>query len=454
MTAHLLDTAFIAVFLILSLVIGIYAGRKTSSAQEYAIANKDISYPVMLVSIIATMIGGGMTVGHAAEIYQHGIIFSIAATGAILSTLFVAKFIAHRFDSRFNNMLSIGDIIQYFYGNKPAVIASLASLIYCITLVAFQIIAFGNIAHLFLGIQFEYGALIAGTIIIIYSSFGGIHAVTKTDILQFTVLIISFPTIAFFALKNTGGIEGLKQQLPHHYLEISSKNDFYNYLTLFIFMALPFLRLQPEFIQRCLMIHNPKSLVNISYKFAFFSIILLTIVTIIALCAACLFPHQQPNVIIPLIINQFMPIGIKGLVITGLLGVLMSTADSCLNTGTILLTHNIIKPKKNKLYIMKLNTLFIGTLALIIGINNLNIFHLAVITQCLLGITASIPLFFALLELKVNKYSYYFSLISGLITFIICTIYNYTSYTAIFLATIISSATTLLSLVYRQKKSA
>src|SRR5690606_35693241 len=50
------------------------------------------------------------------------------------------------------------------------------------------------------------------------------------------------------------------------------------------------------------------------------------------------------NAAIPFVMGEVLPIGIKGLVVAGIISVSMSSADSFLNSAAVCLTHDVVKP--------------------------------------------------------------------------------------------------------------
>ena len=56
--------------------------------------------------------------GAAGEIYKDGIGILLVIVGLIVGIMMVSKFVAPNFDRRFEGMISMGDIIEKFYGAK------------------------------------------------------------------------------------------------------------------------------------------------------------------------------------------------------------------------------------------------------------------------------------------------------------------------------------------------
>src|SRR5688572_5984430 len=111
-----IDEFIVLLFLIITLLLGLQAGKGVKDIKDFAIANKSYGTPILLLTLLATQIGGGATIGDTAQIFKEGILYTIALLGYALGAFFLAHIIAPKFDNRFDGMLSICDIIRYFYG--------------------------------------------------------------------------------------------------------------------------------------------------------------------------------------------------------------------------------------------------------------------------------------------------------------------------------------------------
>ena len=88
-----------------------------------------------------------------------------------------------------------------------------------------------------------------------------------------------------------------------------------------------------------------------------------------------------------------MPVGIKGVVIVGVVSAVMSTADSFLHAAVVSLTHDVIKPlsptlsEKNEFFLLKILTIVLGCFSLMAALAVENLIEL-----CLLAWTFWSPL--------------------------------------------------------------
>ncbi|WP_039459285.1 sodium:solute symporter family transporter [Candidatus Jidaibacter acanthamoebae] len=435
-----IDKTIVLIFLMATLVIGIIAGKDLKNIREYAIANKSFGTPVLLITLLATMVGGGSTTGDVAQIFEDGIVYLLAMIGPIISALIMAYYIAPKFDGRFDGMISASDLIKYFYGVKAEKFSGIAGFIACTTLLAMQLIALGHLAANILNINYTYGVLITSGLIIAYSTFGGIKSITVTAILQFAMLIIMVPIIANVATNQVGGLgkvfSGIGTE-PH--MQIINHPKFYEYLLLGLFFSLPFSLFFPSIIQRFLMAQNNKQIAHITYAYAVLQIAMVFMVICIGLSTLKLYPSTEPRVLIPSLINDYLPPLIKGLAISGMIAVLMSTADSFLNSAGILIAHNVmpqkaLKTELGKLNFMKLCTLTAGLLAMMIAMRNYNIISILTLSCSLILSIFGIPLFFGILGYRVLKSSFWLCSICSIIASIVANSLNMGSAIPIFTA--------------------
>jgi Na+/proline symporter len=55
-------------------------------------------------------------------------------------------------------------------------------------------------------------------------------------------------------------------------------------------------------------------------------------------------PNIQPNDLLPYIVDNYTYTGLKGLIIIGVAALAMSTADSCMNSSSVLFSHDLCGP--------------------------------------------------------------------------------------------------------------
>jgi Na+/proline symporter len=418
-----IDFIIIYAFLAITLVTGIYVGRSIKDIKEYAIANRAYGTGVLIIGFLATWVGGSSILGESQQIFEDGIIRFIVALAQIVSILFIAWVIAPKIE-RFRGSITLGDLMGQFYGSYGRTVTGWASLGYTIGLVGMQVVSLGYVCEL-LGIHNKWGMFLGGGILIVYSSIGGIKSITITDIIQFVILIIVVPLIANVITKEAGGVKEVFFRIPKEKLIIFEHKKFFYYLMLFVLAIFPVGLLSPPFVQRLLMAKNKEQAAKMYIAGAIFLPLSRILILLIGFSAFIVYPSIKSNQIIPTIINNLLPVGLKGLSVAGLFAIIMSTADSFLGAGGLVFTHDIIKPlcdKRNwnidELKTVRYVTLFIGILSTLFAFASNNIANLGFYAVTILGPIVTIPLVAGIIGLKTSLKTFKVSFLTTIISFI------------------------------------
>ena len=420
-----IDLCIIVGYLVLTLVIGLYQGRKVKTMKDYAIADRNYSTPIMVAAVAATAIGGATTIGVSEKVFSTGIIFLFAYFGDAVYKLLIAKFIAPRM-SEFEGLFSVGDIMGKIYGTKIKIITGIAGTLYSVGTLAAQISALGYLFYYFTGLDHVWGILIGAGAAVLYSTFGGIRAVTITDVIQFAILIIIIPITCSIGLSYVGGFEILIQKIPPSHFDFSS-SKILEYLGLFIIFSLPLL--SPAITQRLLMSKNTDQMIQTMKVTAAIEIPFLIVVALIGLIALVIGSNIEAQMALPHVIATILPVGLKGLAIAGMLAVIMSSADSFLNSASILFVHDVINPIRNynnknssdvlELKLAKFYTFVFGLIAIGIAMSFDSIMDIVIMARYFWGPVIIAPLILGIFKFKIVRSAIYVGMVGGLVTFFI-----------------------------------
>lgn len=376
----MIDSCIVAIFLIGTLIYGIVRGRGVKTLLDYSVGNRIITRLALTTTIAATIIGGGSTIGNSSLIYTIGIIILVGSVCECLKFVVVAEWIVPKLANK--DCITIGDFIGSYYGSPGRVVTGLAGSVACAASIGGQIAAVGYVTHYFLGVSPTTGILIAFGSLVVYSSFGGFRSVVATDMIQFFVLAISFPMVALVAVKMAGGFEYIWHTIPKEQLSFfPSKDIVLKYGLIYLSFIIP--DFYPTVTQRIFASDDVKRLKKSFILSGLMLIPLGIIMMLIGLSAVILLPNIEPHTVLMALIDTILPVGFKGLAICGLLAVIISTADSLLNSGAILLVHDVFKPlsvkkmtNNQELRLVRLLTFLVGILAMVIAIHYKVIFDM------------------------------------------------------------------------------
>ncbi len=401
------DLILVGSFLVFALSVGIISGRKIKTFRDYSKFYHNTNPAILGLSLAMVIFGSGTLVGAISEMYQVGIIYILASVGYIFNSLITAKFIIPKFDSRFSGMITVSDMMRYFYGTRAEKLSAVVAVIFDVGALSSQLIVVGKLLSYFWGIKYEYGLIITGIVMITYSSLGGIRAVTIMDFVKCIMLLIFIPALASISVYKAGGMISILQNVPSDYLSVFQHKDFIKYLTLFFFFSLPIHMLQPIVVQRILLIDNDKVASKSMYIYALIRIALLWVTASMAFSIIVSYPNVDAKDVLYIAILKNVSSGVMGLIVTSILAIIMCKADAHLNSSSIILTKNIIYPQDSEneatVNVVRIMTVIIGLCALFIASLNLSIIKIIVFVEALWGITIGLPLIISLFKIQYSQ---------------------------------------------------
>ncbi|MDX1578112.1 MAG: sodium/solute symporter, partial [Gemmatimonadota bacterium] len=204
-----------------------------------------------------------------------------------------------------------------------------------------------------MGIDFWTGALIVVVITGIYTIFGGLRAVLYTDLLQMFVLIGGAVAVLFLGLNALGGWSALTESVEPGFLSVWKPLSDPDFPWTGILFGAPILGVwywcTDQFIvQRVLAAHDQNHARRGTVFAGFLKLLPLFIFVIPGVIAYALSQQGalelgQPDEALPTLIGVLLPVGVRGLVVAGLLAALMSSLSSVFNSTSTLITLDVYK---------------------------------------------------------------------------------------------------------------
>ncbi|TVQ01945.1 MAG: sodium:solute symporter family protein [Balneolaceae bacterium] len=323
----LIDWLFIAAYFLFLIWISWKKGWKAESEEDFLLSGRKVTLPAFIATLVSTWYGGILGIGEWS--YQFGISqwLILGAPFYIFSALF-AVFLAGKI--RLNKALTIPEAIANQYSERAGRISALPIFIlvspapYILMLgLLFQYLSGGDAPFLF------YASLVA-LFSVLYITIGGFGAVIRTDILQVILMFSGFVILLIYAVIEFGGFGTLIGSLPDGHMDITGGHN-WQYILVWFFIAL-WTFVDPSFHQRAAAAESPA----VARKGIFYSIGFWMLFDFLT-CFAGLYAFailgsglEQPVLAYPILADQILPAGIKGLFFLSLLATIMSTLDSYL----------------------------------------------------------------------------------------------------------------------------
>lgn len=381
-----LDVLIFAVYMAAVLGIGVYFYRPNETTADYYVGGRRIPPVAVGLSIVATDVGGGFSIGLGGVGFVMGLsgswLLFTGLVGAWLSAVFVIPRIK-ALDAR-HGMLTYPDFLRHRYGPRVALVAALISGLGYLLFTGGQMLAGAKLASETLLRTIPFGgdpllvALLAmGALVVVYTMLGGIKAVIYTDFVQWIVLLVGLLLLAVpLALREVGGWGALRAALPESFFSLTSirPSTFINWMATII----PIWLVGMTLYQRMYACRGVKEARTAWYIAGLFEYPVMAFTGVfLGMCARALYPEleaAQAELGIPRLINDVLPVGIAGIVVAAYFSAIMSTADSCLMAASGNLTndllHRYVVPRASPKTLIRLSrtvTLLLGALAMLVA---------------------------------------------------------------------------------------
>lgn len=343
-----IELILVIAYLIICIAIGIIASvkaKKAESSDDYWVAGRKIGTLVNAMAIMAALASGGSVIGVMGLAYGKGIPFTLALfAGAVvgfpLASILVAK------PLRNFGKITITDFLKFRYPTPfiRYIVALIILLSFSIYIVA-QMKAAGITAQVLLGIPYNQAVTISAFVFIIYVSFGGMLAVTWTDVVQGFLMLFVILATTFYLLINFGGFSTILTQANQAAPELGAVMQWpvSNYIGFFIIWATA-IPVTPHIIMRVFTAKNPKSAqMSLNIAMVFYVLMILGAVLVIVPISKVLIPHLQDadHVFLELMKQEFSP-AVRGMAIAAVMAAVMSTTDALLLACSSAISHDLL----------------------------------------------------------------------------------------------------------------
>ncbi len=188
---------------------GVLKVRRVNDADDFLVAGRDIGWFYLFCTIGATVIGGGASIGAVAKTYDWGVLMLFVSMGWYLQFVFSGLVVAPKF--REAELYTVAGYFGHRFGEGPRFFAMVLSLLFSVFILAAQMAAFGSVLSAILpegmgnGTLLKLAIIIGGSMVIIYSTAGGLLAVIHTDMYQFVILMVGFLVTLMFCVPDIVG---------------------------------------------------------------------------------------------------------------------------------------------------------------------------------------------------------------------------------------------------------
>tara|TARA_Y100001980_G_C14556906_1_gene353160 strand:- start:36961 stop:38394 length:1434 start_codon:yes stop_codon:yes gene_type:complete len=441
---HWIDLTVFIVYILLMLGVGAYFLKSNKSTDDYYVGGRTMSSWHVGLSVVATDVGGGFSIGLGGLGFTMGISGSWMLFTGLLGAWLAAVILIPRITEipGFKKLYTFPEIFKVFYDKKTALLAGIISAIGYAGFTSSQLLAGAKLASsTFVSLSLQNALFIMGTIAVVYTVMGGLKAVIYTDTIQWGLLLSGLIFIGIpLCYQAIGGYAGLTASIPDNFLSFSNLTwqDLVNWGVTII----PIWFVGMTLYQRIYACKSKRDAQKAWFIAGIFEWPIMAIMGVLLGMFARVAADQgmfeyagfataagmDAEVGLPLLLRTVLPVGLTGLMMSAYFSAVLSTADSCLMASSGNLVTDIIgfegTNTRKFLKLSQLFTLIIGVLALLLASFMQSVLELMLYSYAFMVSGLFIPVLGGLFLKKPDPNAAFFSMLIGGVTTISLIILN------------------------------
>jgi Na+/proline symporter len=320
---------------------GFWVARRIATEDDYLLAGRSLGYGVGIFTVFATWFGAETCIGAAGEVYSHGLSGTRADPfGYGLCILLMGAVFAIPLWRR--KLTTLADLFRQRYGTSVERVAVLLLVPTSVIWAAAQIRAFGQVLGAVSDWNIELTITIAGVVVVVYTTAGGLLADAYTDLLQGVVLIIGLAAVVIAVVAS--GDASAAASIPADRLSLVADESIFATLETW---AIPIFGsvVAQELIARVLAARSPQVAQRATLAAGGLYLLVGAMPLFIGLLAAQTAPGlAEPEQVLIHQAGVYLPTVLYVVFAGALVSAILSTVDSALLVAGSLVAHNLVLP--------------------------------------------------------------------------------------------------------------
>lgn len=387
---HVIDLGLFVVYIVGLLGFGYFFFRRNKGGDDYYVGGRNMKSYHIGLSVVATDVGGGFSIGLGGLGFTMGISGSWMLFTGLVGAWLAAVFLIPKVKRNpfFDKAYTFPQLFEHYYSPNVALLAAVISAIGYAGFTSSQMLAGAKLASgTFADLGLDTALYIMGAVAVIYTVMGGLKAVIYTDTIQWTILMTGLVFIGVpFAYVEIGGMEAIRSTVSPEMLSLL--NLTWQDLVYWAVTIIPIWFVGMTLYQRIYACKDEKTAKKAWYLaglfewpvMAFLGVLLGLFARVAAdqgmfdYLGAQNIADTDPETGLPMLLRTVLPVGFLGAMMAAYFSAILSTADSCLMASSGNVVTDIIgrfkkfNPDSSTfLGLSQIVTLIIGALALLLA---------------------------------------------------------------------------------------
>jgi SSS family solute:Na+ symporter len=401
LTLSPLDLTLIVIYFVFVIGIGFALRRLITTSTDFFLSGRSLPAWITGIAFISANLGAIEILGMSASGAQYGIsIVHYYWIGAVPAMVFLGVvMMPFYYGSR---VRSVPEYLLRRYDRKTHLVNAIIFVVASVLIAGVNLFALAAVLKALLGIPLAVAIVVAALFVLSYILLGGLSSAIYNEVMQFFVILAGLVPVVIVALKETGGIGGLFAKLSTSGHDFTSAwaglgpgghNPIGDWISLVFGLSfcLSFGYWTTNFseVQRAMSAKDDNSARLTPIIGAYPKALIPLGIVIPGMAAVLLIPGLGEsgglayNLAIPALMNKYLPAGVLGVAITGLLAAFMAGMAANVSSFNAVWTYDIwqnyLRPGRPDSYYLRVGRyttvvgVFIGILTAFIASSYNNI---------------------------------------------------------------------------------
>jgi solute:Na+ symporter, SSS family len=361
------DYVILAIYFAVVLGIGFIARLSIKSDLDFFLSGRSLPAWITGIAFIAANLGALEILGQSANGAQYGVpTVHYYWIGAVPAMVFLGLFMIPFYYG--SKVRSVPEYLRLRFNEAAHAFNAATFAVATVLISGVNLFALALIIHLMLGWSIPLAILIAAALVLVYITLGGLTSAIYNEVLQFFVIVAALLPLTLVALHSVGGISGLKHKVEnfkplgspglhawqglgiHHHTNTLGSDWIgvvfgLGFVLGFGYWTTNFAEVQRALSAKNLVASRRTPLIGAIPKLFLPAIIILpgliAVVTVHGLGGSAV--NESYNTAIPHLIGNYLPEGMLGIAVTGLLAAFMAGVAANVTAFNTVVTYDIVQ---------------------------------------------------------------------------------------------------------------
>lgn len=372
------DYAFVVVYIVFVVGIGMVTRRKILTSEDYFLSGRSLPAWICALAFLSANIGATELIGMSANGSEYGLgTVHYYWIGAVPAMVFLGLIMMPFYYG--SRVRSVPEYLRLRFNKSTHVYQSIVFALATILVAGVNLFALALLINVLIGLPLWASILAAAGIVLLYTTMGGLTATMYNEVLQFLIIVAFLVPLTVGGLARVGGVSGLldalnaSQVLGKDGLTVwggtglgNTTNPYGNWIALLLGMGFvnSFGYWTTNFteVQRALSAKDMSAAQRTPILAAIPKMFLPLVIITPGLLAAVLIPELSTgelshNEALPALIGAVLPTGLVGLALAALIAAFMAGMAANVSAFNTVVTYDLwqtyVKPGKADTYYLR-----------------------------------------------------------------------------------------------------